>query len=209
MSDILTAEIEEVFLPTQFIKELKAILGMKIKEIIKYTDALFEDYDDCENFETPELYTKKYFEYIDWAGLFGVLKFDSDLVLVFSSDESLNSLTVRVKRNSNEKQTTETSISYNEKFLPFVLTSPDFIDPFWQSVVGAKVDAISLLKQEPKTVMYRHLPNEVGVIFKLDNQLKFAVVHNLSEHGVFSIIPESRILDQWRPGLKEIDIFDL
>lgn len=191
--------------PFQFIEELKSTIGMKVKEVISYTNYSFEEY--CNLCKEPPN-EKTYMEYIDWSGGPGTIQFDSNLIIGFNSDESKNSLICWVERLPSGEQAFKELLS-NRKELKIVFTSPNFIDSFWPSVVGAQVKSISLLKQEPKTVMYTDLPNEVGIIFTLDNQLKIAVVHSLSEHGVFSMIPETRILDKWRPGLKEINVMEL
>lgn len=199
--------------PFQFIEELKSTIGMKVKEVISYTDKDFSFEWYCNKYyinlsKNNPLYNQIYREYIDWSGGPGTIQFDSDLIIGFNSDESKNSLICWVERLPSGEQAFKELLS-DRKELKIVFTSPNFIDSFWPSVVGAKVKSISLLKQEPQTVMYTDLPNEVGIIFTLDNQLKIAVVHSLSEHGVFSMIPENCILDKWRPGLKEINVMEL
>lgn len=207
-------------LPSQFVEEFKTSIGMKVKEVVlyMYTDPSFEEFCDSPNLDyskeevmsNPQLFDRVYKEYVDWASAVGTITFDSGLILGLGSDESKNSVFAWVDTTPDGRHALGEALSEDAEDTPIILTSPDFIDPFWLSVVGAKVEAISLLIQAPQTASYEGLPNEVGIVFKLNNGLKMAAVHQLhSEGGDFSLINEARILEHLRPGLTETDIFDL
>jgi hypothetical protein len=129
------------------------------------------------------------------------LTFDSGVVVGIASNPSTNSVSVWLERDKEEP------LSTDEELYPVSATDSKFASTFWHQVIGARVDAVSIFVQEPRTVSYQHLPNEVGLCLTLDSGARVVAAHGLHDDSDdFSIIPEQLVMEELRAGLEEVRI---
>ena len=135
------------------------------------------------------------------------IAFDTGVVLGIASDPSINSISVWIEKNEVGQQLRDEPLASDEDLHAISATDPLFADHFWQSVIGARVDAISIFVRRPVSARLAELPNEVGLCFALDSGAKVVAVHGLHDDSDdFAIIPDQLILGSIRDDLQEFPL---
>jgi len=133
--------------------------------------------------------------------------FDSGLILGVASDPSLNSVLLWVEKSAEGQLTRHEPLSTDEELYPVSATDSTFASDFWRQLIGAKVNAVSILLRAPESARLAELPNEVGLCFDLGSGIKVVAAHGLHDDSDdFAIIPYQLIMDGIRSGIDEVVI---
>ena len=135
------------------------------------------------------------------------IAFDSGVVLGVASDPSTNSVSVWKERDEVGRLLRSEPRSSDEGLYPISATDRKFAHSFWHQMIGARVDAVSILVRKPRTARLGELPNEVGLCFSLDSGAKVVAAHGIHDDSDdFVIISEQQVLLRLRAELEEIQV---
>lgn len=108
-------------------------------------------------------------------------------VIGFASDESLNSVVVWLEVEGGA-DTAESAVEKEEELFPVCHDDERYSKGVWREVSGRVIERVFLIRRKPPTVQYDDLPNEVGLMFVLDDREELLLCHNLFDKpNVFSV----------------------
>lgn len=186
-------------IPSGILVLLRSLVGRRVVDVTRFSWWAAEEAQQECGLESEDVFSLT-------AGP-AAIAFDSGVVIGVASNPSMNSVSVWMERDGTGSLVRSEPLSSDEELHPISAKDPKFACPFWHQVVGARVDAVSILIRRPTTARLKELPNEVGLCFSLDSGAKFIVAHGLhNDSDDFVIIPERLTLDTLHAELEEFCI---
>ncbi|MCP1616176.1 hypothetical protein FBY21_0788 [Pseudomonas sp. SLBN-26] len=186
-------------IPSDLLVPLRLLVGCRIVDVIRFSWWAPEEAQQECGLTSEEVFSLT-------AGPVAIT-FDSGVVMGVSSNPSTNSVSVWMERDKSGSLVRSDSLMSDEELHPISAKDQKFSCQFWYQVVGARVDAVSILVRRPATARLEELPNEVGLCFLLDSGEKFVAAHGLHDDSDdFVIIPEGLIWDVLHTELEEIRV---
>ena len=132
-----------------------------------------------------------------------MLSIASGLQISCRSAPSQNSIEIRSE--SLKDGTIASNPIWNDPWYKhrFAVDDVEYCQSDWKKIRGKRIIQIDLLKRHPRSSAYEALPNEVGIRFKLENEMVFLFGHGLHNNkDDFAAIFESEIHAEITPYLR-------
>ena len=148
-----------------------------------------------------------------------MMSFDSGLVIGYSSQPSINSVIIWVEKNEVGETSEELAEEDNELYA-VEATDAVYSNNFWARFVGQRISNITILKRSYNTSLlsnliifkggyryrssrYEDLPNEIGLLFEVEDGSRFIASHGLhNDSDDFSVIQQSQIDNEIRNDIQ-------
>lgn len=179
---------------------LRSLVGCRIVDVTRFSWwAPEEAQHECDLAASEDVFTLT-------AGP-AAIAFDSGVVIGVASDPSMNSVAVWVEQDEEGNLMRSDPLSSEEELHTISARDSKFATAFWHQVIGARVDAVSILVRRPSSARLKELSNEVGLCFSLDSGAKIVAAHGLhNDSDDFVLISERLILDILRTELEEVSV---
>lgn len=122
-----------------------------------------------------------------------LLYFKSGMIIGASSEPSKNSVVLWVERDDKGYIAKEL-IEKDSELYPIDSKDIEYSNTFWSQLEGQRVERFSIIRCTPKNAKFECIPNEVGLLIKMSNGIKFILSHGLHDNSDdFSVITENQI----------------